>query len=363
MTIIAHFDISYIQYLNAQSQLLPGVPPLSNDREKLLSLYETMVLLRSFDTKAVSLQRTGKMGTYASTLGQEAISVAIGDVMHPEDVLCPDYRSYGAQIQRGVTLSEILTYWGGDERGNCFANNAKDFPISVPIGTQCLHAAGVATAIKYRHQPRAVVTICGDGGTSEGDFYEAINLAGVWKLPVVFVINNNQWAISHPRSAQTAAKTLAQKAIAGGFEGIQVDGNDIIALHSTLQDALDKARNGGGPTLVEAITYRLCDHTTADDATRYRSAEALKAAWELEPIKRLRNYLIQQNFWEPTQEEQLAKKCAQIVEAAVTDYLNLPPPSVSFMFDNLYATLPESLVAQREEALQEAKSTGVGSDV
>lgn len=351
MTIVAKFTIQYLQYLNTKSKLSADAPSLSEDREKLLSLYRYMVLLRAFDTKAIALQRTGKMGTYASTLGQEAVSVAIGSTMRKEDVLCPDYRAYGAQIQRGVKLSEILSYWGGDERGSAFVNNAEDFPIAVPIATQSLHAAGVAVAMKYRKQARVAVTLCGDGGTSEGDFYEAINLAGTWELPIVFVVNNNQWAISLPRKYQSGAKTLAQKAIAGGFEGIQVDGNDIIALHATLENALEKARAGKGPTLIEAVTYRLCDHTTADDANRYRSVEELKKAWEAEPIKRLRNYLVQKDFWSPHQEEQLAKESAQQVEEAVNEYLNTPPQSLSSMFDYTYATLPQDLVDQCAEAL------------
>lgn len=358
MAIVAHFDIPYIQYLDENSQLLSDAPTLAHDYEHLVKLYKTMFLLRSLDKKAIALQRTGKMGTYPSTLGQEAVSVALGSVMQPNDVLCPDYRSYGAQIQRGVLFSEILTYWGGDERGSCFVNNLKDFPISVPIGTQCLHAAGVAVAFKYRQQTRVAVTVCGDGGTSEGDFYEAINLAGDWKLPVVFVINNNQWAISVPRKAQTGAQTLAQKAIAGGFEGIQVDGNDIIALHETMQKALQKARNGDGPTLIEAVTYRLCDHTTADDANRYRSAEELTEAWKVEPIKRLRNYLVEQNVWGPEKEELLSKECQKAVEKAVYDYTNRKPTDINDMFDYLYATLPPDLILQRNEALEEARLSG-----
>lgn len=350
-TIIANFAITYVQYLNSLSELAPDAPALAQDFDSLISLYKTMVLLRAFDTKAIALQRTGKMGTYASTLGQEAVSVAIGSVMEKEDVLCPDYRGYGAQIQRGVKLAEILTYWGGDERGSQFVDNAKDFPISVPIGTQYLHAAGVAAAIKYREQPRVAVALCGDGGTSEGDFYEAINVAGNWKLPVVFVINNNQWAISVPRKIQTSAATLAQKAIAGGFEGIQVDGNDIIALHTVLKNSLEKARRGEGPTLIEAITYRLCDHTTADDANRYRDIEELKAAWEAEPIKRLRNYLVEKGFWEPSKEEALAKECKEKIEAAVEEYLNLTPQPISAMFDYLYGVMPHDLVEQRKAAM------------
>ena len=176
-----------------------------------------MMLTRLFDYKAVALQRTGMLNTYASTLGQEAISVGIGASMQREDVFCPFYRDYAAQLMRGVKMSEILSFWKGNEWGNHFSECPLDFPICVPIATQLLHAAGVATAFKLRKQAKVAVSICGDGATSEGDFYEAINVAGVWQLPVVFVIDNNQWAISVPRKHQTDAQTLAQKAIAAGF--------------------------------------------------------------------------------------------------------------------------------------------------
>lgn len=350
MPLSINLNIPYVQYLNPQGELAQNAPSLAHDTARLITLYEWMVLLRTFDTKAIALQRTGKLGTYASTLGQEAIGVALGNVMEPNDVLCPDYRAYGAQIQRDVTLTEILTYWGGDERGSQFANNPHDFPISVPIGTQYLHAAGVAAAIKYRQQARVAVALCGDGGTSEGDFYEAMNIAGSWQLPVVFIINNNQWAISVPRSQQSAAKTLAQKAIAAGFDGIQVDGNDIIALSHVFAESIAKARAGQGPTLIEAITYRLCDHTTADDANRYRDTEELKAAWEKEPIKRLRNYLMKRQAWQSTDEETLAKQCAKTVDEAVEKYLNLSPQPIRAMFDYVYANLPLDLVEQCEQA-------------
>src|SRR3990167_3052929 len=221
---VAQFTISFTQYLNAEGQVVHPLPAFAKDKKILLHLYKTMVLLRSFDAKAIALQRTGKLGTYASTLGQEAIGVALGHVMHQDDVLAPCYREYGAQIQRGVKFSEILLYWGGDERGNCFANNKQDLPIYVPIGTQLLNAAGVAYAFQYRDQPRVAVGVCGDGATSQGDFYEALNFSGVCNLPIVFLINNNQWAISVALDKQTKCKTLAQKAIAAGIPGEQVDG-------------------------------------------------------------------------------------------------------------------------------------------
>lgn len=353
MTTVTQFEIPYYQILNAQSQLVEPLPQFAQDASNLIHLYRTMVLTRTFDTKAVNLQRTGKMGTYASTLGQEAFTVGIGSAMNPTDVFCAYYRDYGAQLLRGVKMSEILAYWGGDERGNNFASAMakEDFPFCVPIASQCLHAAGVATAMKLRHENRAALVTCGEGGTSEGEFYEAINLAGTWKLPLVFVVNNNQWAISVSRHVQTGAQTIAQKAIAGGFAGEQVDGNDVIAVRHYVERALEKARKGEGPTLIEAVTYRLCDHTTADDANRYRDKEELKKAWEFEPIARLKNYLMQNKLWTQAAEDQLLTECAAQVESAVQEYVTMTPPSPEDMFDYHYATLPASLVEQRQEVI------------
>jgi len=358
MAVIATFTIEHTQFLDPQGNPTQTLPSFAQDLKNLIALYRKMVLLRVFDAKAVALQRTGKMGTYASTLGQEAVSVAIGNAMRKEDVLCPFYRDYGAQFERGVMMAEILTYWGGDERGSSFSNCAEDFPICVPIGTQILHAAGVATAFKLRKQPRVAVSTFGDGATSEGDFYEAINLAGAWHLPVVFVVNNNQWAISVPRGAQSGAQTLAQKAIAGGFAGEQVDGNDIIAMRYVMDKALAKARSGGGATLIEALTYRLSDHTTADDATRYRDKAELQQAWQEEPILRLRNYLMNQKAWSQQEEDSLLADCAQQVDTAVQQYLALKPQTVENMFDYHYAKLPHDLAEQRIEATAVAKLQG-----
>jgi 2-oxoisovalerate dehydrogenase E1 component alpha subunit len=347
MTIVANFSIEYTRFLDPQGEPTQALPAFAEDGKKLIQLYRTMTLTRMFDTKAITLQRTGKMGTYASILGQEATSVGVGDAMKKEDVLCPFYRDYGAQFMRGVKMSDILTYWGGDERGSCFENAREDFPICVPIGTQILHAAGVAAAFKIRKQPRVAVTSFGDGGTSEGDFYEAINVAGAWNLPVVFVIHNNRWAISVPLSMQTKAETLAQKAIAAGFKGEQVDGNDVIAVRYVMERALEKARTGGGPTLIEALTYRLGDHTTVDDATRYRSKEEVQQAWIEEPLARLRKYLSAHHGWTEKDEEKLIAECAAEVDKAVQEYLSLKPQPATAMFDYHYATLPGDLAEQR----------------
>ncbi len=348
------FQIDYIQFLSPDSKLTTNkLPALVNDHESLIALYRTMVLARRFDQKAIALQRTGKMGTYASIHGQEAIGTAIGHAMESADVLAPFYRDYAAQIQRGVTMSEIYQYWGGDERGSCYKENKHDLPICVPIATQCLHATGIAFAFKYKKVNQAVVTCIGDGGTSEGDFYEALNIAGAWRLPVVFVINNNQWAISVPRQAQTACETLAQKAIAAGIKGLQVDGNDVIGMRHVMGEALHKARTGGGPTLIEAMTYRLCDHTTADDATRYRGEKEVDLAHKLEPIARLQKFLVhEKKIWDDQKEQALQQEVEQDIAQAVDTYLSQPPPQPQDMFDYLYDELPEALHKQRQEVME-----------
>ncbi|VEH33319.1 pyruvate dehydrogenase E1 alpha subunit [Legionella sainthelensi] len=217
MATVAQFDITYTQFLDEHGKLAGQLPDFAKDYTVLKELYKMMVLTRTFDKKAIALQRTGKMGTYAPINGQEAISTAIGHAMRPEDVFVPYYRDYAAQFQRGVKMSEILAFWGGDERGSQFSCNSEDLPICVPIASQCLHATGIAFAFQYRNQPRVAVVCLGEGGTSEGDFYEAINIAGTWKLPVVFVVNNNQWAISVPREKQTGTQTIAQKQLLQAF--------------------------------------------------------------------------------------------------------------------------------------------------
>lgn len=354
MTTVAQFEVTFTQFLNEQGELVSALPSFAQDHSNLKKLYEVMVLTRTFDKKAIALQRTGKMGTYAPINGQEAISTAIGHAMKPEDVFVPYYRDYAAQLQRGVKMSEILSFWGGDERGSKFACNSKDLPICVPIASQCLHAAGVAFAFKYRQQAAVAVVCIGEGGTSEGDFYEAINVAGTWNLPVVFVVNNNQWAISVPREKQTATQTIAQKAIAAGFTGQQIDGNDVIACREVIGAAIEKARRGEGPTLIEALTYRLCDHTTADDATRYQPSNEVEEAKPREPIARLKQFLMEQNIWTAEEEEKLVINCSDQVEQAVTEYLNTPPQPVSSIFDYHYAELPEYLIEQRAIAMEEA---------
>lgn len=347
----ATFSIPFTRYLAADGTVANDLPAFARDTQTLVPLYKAMVLTRTFDEKAVALQRTGRLGTFASSLGQEAVGVGAASAMKPEDVLLPSFREQAAQFWRGVTLKELFLYWGGDERGSNFAVPREDFPICIPVATHFPHAAGVALAFKLRGERRAAVCIGGDGATSKGDFYEGINIASAWGVPAVFLINDNQWAISVRREKQTVAQTLAQKAIAAGMPGEQVDGNDVIAVHDAVSRALERARNGEGPTLIEALTYRLTDHTTADDARRYRSDEEVSAHWKEEPASRLRAYLVSQDAWNKDDEENLLTECRKQVDKAAEDYLAMEPEPVTDIFDYLFADIPEDLEAQREFAI------------
>jgi len=350
--VVATFEIEYLQYLDAEGTLVRNdLPEFAQDTALLVDLYKRMTFLRVFDSKAIALQRTGKLGTYASALGMEAAHVAIGSAMAEDDVFAPMYREYGAQFYRGVKPREVLMYWGGDERGNDFSGPAHDFAWSVPIATQALHAAGAALAFKIRKEPRVAVTVVGDGGTSKGDFYGAINVAGAMTLPLVVVIVNNQYAISIPRKSQSRAQTLAQKGIAAGIESLQVDGNDVIAMRAALDHAIKRARHGHGAMLIEAVTYRLSDHTTADDARRYRSEAEVKDAWTREPLKRLKAYLAAQKAWSEKDEETWKADCGEKVDAEVDAYLQTRSQPVEAMFDYTFAELPPDLLAQKAAAL------------
>ncbi len=350
-TIAASFAIEFTRCLAADGSPAGALPAFAADPAELVRLYRAMVLTRTFDAKAVALQRTGRLGTFASSLGQEAVSIGAASAMAPTDVLVPSFREHGAQMWRGVTPRELFLFWGGDERGSDFQGPRQDFPISVPVGSHAPHAAGVALAMKLRGEARAVICIFGDGATSKGDVAEALNFAGVWALPVVFVVSNNRWAISVPVERQTAAKTLAQKAIAAGIPGEQVDGNDVVAVRAVVGRALERARSGGGATVVEALTYRLGDHTTSDDASRYRDDTEVSRHWPEEPVARLKAHLVGRGAWGVHDEEALLQDCAREIEEAASAYLATPPQAAETIFDFTYASLPADLREQRRRAL------------
>lgn len=354
---VARFEVRLTHYLDPDGKPVAELPAFARDAARLVPMYRHMVLTRLFDEKAVALQRTGQLGTYPSSLGQEATAIGIGATMTRDDVLLCSYRETGTMLMRGVRMSDILLYWGGDERGMAYTHPGEprqDFPLFVPIASQAPQAVGVAHALKLRREPRVAVCVLGDGGTSKGDFYEALNAAGVWQLPVVFVIVNNGWAISVPRETQSHAQTLAQKAIAAGIEGEQVDGNDLIAVHDVLERSLGKGRRGGGPHVIEALTYRMHDHTTADDSRRYRPADELEGRRALDPIERVRKHLVHAGAWTEADDRQLHADLSAQVEQAVEEYLATPPPAPESMFDHLFAQLPSALERQREELAAES---------
>lgn len=356
----ARFEIGFSRCLAPDGKPTAGLPQFAGDGTTALSLYKAMVRARVFDAKAVALQRTGRLGTFASSLGQEAVAVGGASAMQATDVLLPSFREHGAQLWRGVTPVELFLYWGGDERGSDFKGPRQDFPVCVPVASHAPHAAGVALALKLRHEKRAALCILGDGATSKGDVAEALNIAGVWRLPVVFLINNNQWAISVPRSRQTAAETLAQKGIAAGIPCQQVDGNDVIAVHSTVAGALERARAGTGASLIEAITYRLADHTTADDASRYRDDAEVSPHWLEEPLIRIRIYLTSAGLWTKQLEEHLLQEATAEIEEAAATYLGVPVQEVATIFDYTFETAPEEIAAQRKQALDRAAQGSAG---
>lgn len=360
MTVSFHID--YLQMLSPEGELAPSAWRMMEDEALLLRLYRAMTLTRIYDGKAIALQRTGQLGTFSSSLGQEAIGVGMAEAMAERDVLAPSYRDHGAQFMRGVTMVENLLYWGGDERGSNFASARADFPICVPVGTHVAHAVGAAYAFKLRKEDRVAVCSIGDGCTANGGFYEALNMAGVWRAPCVVVINNNRWAISTPLELESATQTLAQKAIAAGVEGRQVDGNDVIAMYEVMRQAMEKARQGGGPTLIEALSYRLGDHTTADDATRYRDPDIVRQEWTREPISRMRKFLTAKGLWTKEQESALLAECAKEVEKAVEGYLATPSRGSDAIFDHVFETMPALIQRQRDAARRFAGTNGARHD-
>jgi pyruvate dehydrogenase E1 component alpha subunit len=357
-TIVAQFAVRLTRIIDARGVPIGDMPEWANDRAVLTALYRNMQLTRAFDAKAVALQRTGRLGTFASSLGQEAIGTGVAAAMRRDDVLVPSFREQSALIWRGISMTEQLMFWGGDERGSDYSISRADFPISIPVGSHAPHAAGVALAFKLRREPRVAVCMFGDGATSKGEVYEAMNVAGVWRLPVIYVVSNNQWAISVPVSRQTAAATLAQKSIAGGIAGEQVDGNDVVAVRHVTGAAIERARAGEGAQWIEAVTYRMTDHTTADDARRYRKDEEVSAHWREDPIARLRNLLVARHGWGKSDEEGLMAECAAQVESATAAYLATPPQAPGSIFDHLFAVLPETLERQRAALLSSTLSDG-----
>ncbi len=341
------FQIKTLQILDEKGTPIGKLPKLTYSEIK--KLYRFMVLSRLLDEKMLSLQRQGRIGTFASIRGQEASNVGIGYAIGKDDWLFPSFRENGTLITLGLPMENILLYYGGDERGSCIPQNINTFPTTVPVATQTLHAVGFAWAQKLQKKKSVAVTVFGDGATSEGDFHESMNFAGVFKLPIVFVCQNNQWAISVPRERQCAAETLAQKAIAYGFEGVQVDGNDIFAVYKSMREALEKAKKGGGPTLIECFTYRISDHTTSDDQTKYRDQKEVDEWKKKDPIDRLRKFMEKKGVWKKSNEKKLLKDSEKFVEFAIKKFESIKPPEVEDIFKYTYKEMAPELKEQLEK--------------
>ena len=352
---IANFTVSYLQILdesgNPDKELEPKI-----SKNDLLKMYRDMVLAREIDQKMLKLQRQGRVGTFGPCTGQEAIHIGVTSAMGEKDWFVGAFRELGSRLARGEETYKPYLFHNGYEEGNVTAPEKRLLPISIIVSSQNLHAVGIGYAIKYLgEKDAAVVTILGDGGTSQGDFYEAMNFAGVWKAPVLFVVQNNQWAISIPRSKQTAAETLAQKAIAAGIDCIQVDGNDILAVHKAAKEALERAKKGEGPTLIEAITYRLMMHTTSDDPHKYRSEKEEEEWWKKEPIPRFRKYLESKGYWSEKDQEKLQDDIKKEVDDAVKTFEAQKDFKPDINFDHVFGTKHDEIEEQRAEFLANLK--------
>lgn len=350
VTNLMSFNVPRIEIMdldgNVDTTLMPDLSP-----EQIAELYRIMVFTRRLDERMLKLQRQGRLGTFARVLGQEAAHIGPTYAMRDHDWLVPAFRETGSFVVRGIPMEKVLQYWGGDERGSRFTDGSRVLPISVPVGTHMLHAVGIGWAMKQDRERAAVLTIFSDGATSEGDFHEAMNFAGVFQAPVVFLCQNNQWAISVPFKRQTAAASIAQKAIAYGMPGYQVDGNDIFAMYRVTRDALERARNGEGPTLIEAHTYRLSDHTTSDDARKYRPPEEIAYWQERDPLERLAKYMRGRQLLDDAMEAEVAAQAEAEVNQTVKAFESIDSPAPEDMFAYLYAELTPVLKAQRDALL------------
>lgn len=335
-------------------------------KDELRRLYRIMVLTRNLDIRGLQLQRQGRIGFYIGCLGQEAAQVGSAYALKPEDWTFPAYREIGAGILRGMTLKELMNHYfanaedlqHGRQLMNLFGvKNIHFVTGSAPIATQIPHAVGVGLAAKIMGDPIVSMVYFGDGGTSENDFHAGMNFAGVYKTPTIFFCQNNHWAISLPVEKQTAAKSIAIKAQGYGFEGVRVDGNDILAVYRASRDAVNKARRGGGPTLIEAVTYRMGPHSSSDDPKRYRTEQELEEWRRRDPIARFRKYLEKKQFWSEADEARLQDDVNRELEDAIAHAEKIPRPNIETLFTDVYAEMPWHLEEQLRQ-LKEEKNSG-----
>ena len=358
---IAQFTVEHLQILDengdVDTRLEPDLSP-----EQLLGMYRWMRLARELDERMLKLQRQGRLGTFPPNTGQEAISIPAALALRDGDWFIGAFRELGGRLVRGEPIESVRHYYNGWEEGNVLPDKGlRVLPTSVVIGCQIEHAVGTSFASKYRGTGEVTMAFIGDGGTSEGGFHEGLNFAAVWQVPMVFVCQNNQWAISVPRKIQTASETLAQKGIAYGMPVLQVDGNDPLAMWVAVGEAVERARGGGGPTFIEAITYRLLMHTTADDPKKYRTAEEETCAWEKEPLLRMRKYLDRRELWSDAHETELLREVKQQVDDAVKNFESPHDWRDDAPFEHVFGTEHEIIHEQHQDFLANlAKEEGRG---
>jgi len=346
--ILNEFRTEYVQVLdengNADEKLMPDI----SDNE-IKKMHELMVLARSFDQKAFNMQRQGRLGTYIQIKGQEACQVGSALALKNEDWVFPIYRDSGLLIARNHPIVQILQYWKGDERSMKSPEGINNFPISIPVGTHIPHAVGAAFASKLLGKKEVALVSFGDGATSKGDFHEGLNFAGVFKAPVIFLCQNNQFAISVPLKKQTASETIAQKAVAYGIEGVQVDGNDVFGVYKIVKDAVEKARKGGGATLVECYTYRMADHSTSDDSARYRSKSEQESWSKKDPVERLEKFMFKKGLLNESEKQRILKEAQKKIEEAVEEFGKVPQQDKDDMFRFVFGNMTERQIEELEE--------------
>jgi len=349
-TEIEDLDVERLEILDTDGTVDEDLEPDIDDAT-LLQMYRDLIYARTFDEKAFKLQRRGDTGTYAQFKGQEACQIGPSYAMEEEDWMVPSFREGAIALARGMDPAKLIRYFMGDEYGNT-VGDSHNLPVSIPVGSQIPHAAGIGMAANVLDKDNAALVYFGDGATSEGDFHGGMNFAGVYEAPVVFFNQNNQYAISIPREKQTASDTLAQKALAYGFEGIQVDGNDILATYVATKEALERAKEGKGPTMIEGVTYRLADHTTSDDWRRYRTEEEVEEWEERDPIKRFELYLEAKGILDDGAKQEIKDEMKQKVDDAASEALEMEGPEPSDLFEHVYDEMPPRLQRQLE-SLQE----------
>jgi pyruvate dehydrogenase E1 component alpha subunit len=354
---IASLDIKRLEILGIDGKVDKSLMPKVSDK-LLLEMYRLMFQIRAFDERAILLQRSGRLGTYPMITGQEATQCVPPLALKPSDWVVPTYRGGGVYFARGMQMRYGLLYWAGDDRGTHFPDGNNDMIFSIPVGTHLTQVAGLAWGQKLKRQGGVAMTYCGDGTSSKGDLHEALTFAGQFKLPAIYIIENNGWAISVPRKRQAASQTLAQKAWGYGVHGVQVDGNDALAVYAATAEAVARARKGDGATLIECETYRMGHHTTADDATRYRDNKDVEAWKKKDPILRFKKFLTAKKLWDDKKEKNLTTETQSWIDGEVKAYEEFPAPNPLNMFADNYDKAPRALIEQRAELEELLKFKG-----